>query len=50
MIAFAKAAQASGRPVYASVAPTGTRTKGDDGPPFVLVRLADTPDPAMPPR
>lgn len=48
MIAFAKAAQASGKPVYATVAPQGPRTKGDDGPPFVLVRIADTPDPASP--
>ena len=50
MIQFAKAAQVSGKPVYATVAPTGTRTKGDDGPPFVLMRLADTPDPAAPAR
>jgi hypothetical protein len=46
MIAFAKAAQASGKPVYATVAPQGPRTKLDDGPDFVLIRLADTPDPA----
>lgn len=50
MIAFAKAAMVSAKPVYATVAPTGARTKGDDGPPFVLIRLADTPDPAAPVR
>jgi hypothetical protein len=50
MIQFAKAAMVAAKPVYATVAPTGTRVKGDDGPPFVLIRLADTPDPAAPVR
>jgi len=43
MIAFATSAQAAGRAVHASIAPSGERTKGDDGPAFVLIRLADTP-------
>lgn len=46
MLAFTEAASDSGRRVHATIAPSGTRVKGDDGPPFVLVRLADTPDPA----
>jgi hypothetical protein len=50
MLAFAEAARTSGRPVHATVAPSGQRTKGDSGPAFVLVRLADTPDPAAPGR
>ena len=44
MVAFAEAAKAAGRPVHATVAPSGPRTKGDDGPPFVLIRLADAAD------
>lgn len=46
MVVFAQSAKASGKAVHATVAPTGPRTKGDDGPPFVLIRLADTPDPS----
>jgi hypothetical protein len=46
MLAFARSAQAAGRPVHATIAPHGPRTKGDDKGSFVLVRLADTPDPA----
>lgn len=43
MIQFAEANKASGNPVFATVAPSGVRTKGDDGPPFVLVRLTAEP-------
>ena len=43
MLAFATSAKAAGRTVHATVAPSGDRKKGDDGPPFVLVRLADSP-------
>lgn len=40
MIAFAETSKASGNAVFATVAPSGVRTKGDAGPPFVLLRLA----------
>lgn len=45
MLAFAEAAKESGQRVHATIA-ASKRVKGDDGPPFVLIRLADTPDPA----
>lgn len=45
LAAFAASAKAGGQPVHATVKSTGDRVKGDDGPAFVLLRLADTPDP-----
>ena len=43
MLASAKRALASGTPVDAEVAPNPICTKGENGPPFVLVRLVEAP-------
>ena len=39
MLALAREAKASGREVVATIADSGPRQKGDDGPPFYVVEL-----------